>query len=100
MFLVKTAMMALALGMFIGYFFFGWIRLAGLCSHNKPSHCKTLLGLASHSRKAVPGHVIRRTSDSGSVARQSDHCFKLLNSHVSCGIIYHVLLALVAQHAI
>merc|ERR1719149_281095 len=28
MFLVKTAGMAWALGMFIGYFFFGWIRVA------------------------------------------------------------------------
>jgi NhaP-type Na+/H+ or K+/H+ antiporter len=39
MFLVKTAGMAWALGMFIGYFFFGWIRIAS----NRLSHSSGMI---------------------------------------------------------
>lgn len=38
-FLVKTALMAVVLGVFIGYFFFFWIRLAG----NKFNHSSSML---------------------------------------------------------
>jgi len=42
MFLVKVALMALALGMFVGYFFFSWIRVAGV-SFN---HYSTMVQIA------------------------------------------------------
>ena len=42
MFLVKTAMMAWALGMFLGYFFFTWIRLAA----NKLEHNSGMIQIA------------------------------------------------------
>mmetsp|Transcript_23241 Transcript_23241/g.51423 ORF Transcript_23241/g.51423 Transcript_23241/m.51423 type:complete len:1252 (+) Transcript_23241:95-3850(+) len=45
LFLVKTAMMAWALGMFIGYFFFGWIRLAGNRLHSHSSMLQISLTL-------------------------------------------------------
>jgi NhaP-type Na+/H+ or K+/H+ antiporter len=42
MFLVKTAGMAWALGMFIGYFFFGWIRIAS----NRLNHSSSMIQIS------------------------------------------------------